>query len=104
MEMNEYQRKAGNTVLDSVRNNDAYLFEGLISEVGEIAGKRKRERRDGKMINPDAMKAEFGDVLWYLSQLAGSYGFSLEEVAQANLDKLRKRAEAGTLTGEGDQR
>ena len=36
-------------------------------------------------------REELGDILWYLTWLCSEFGFSLEEVAQANIDKLRKR-------------
>lgn len=104
MELNEYQRKASVTVLDTVRNDDSYMFLGLVSEVGELASLRKRERRDHTMAHPQMVKAELGDILWYLSQVAGCYGFSLEEIADYNLCKLAARAANGTLSGAGDSR
>jgi hypothetical protein len=37
-----------------------------------------------------------------IAGLANVYGYTLEEIAQMNLDKLAKRKEAGTIEGEGD--
>lgn len=45
---------------------------------------------------------ELGDCLWMIAGLARTYGYSLEEVAQKNLDKLSKRKQAGTIIGDGD--
>jgi NTP pyrophosphatase (non-canonical NTP hydrolase) len=51
-----------------------------------------------------ALALELGDVLWYVSVLAGELGFDLQEVAKMNLQKLRDRRERGVLQGSGDNR
>ena len=40
-------------------------------------------------------REELGDMLWYLTWLCSEFGFSLEEVAQANITKLRERYPEG---------
>ena len=52
----------------------------------------------------DAIKKELGDVLWYVAMVARELDLSLEDVAQANLDKLASRKERGVLSGNGDNR
>lgn len=99
MTLNEYQKYAQQT--DGGHPVDYYLH-GLASEVGEVAGVRKRELRGDD--DPGNMKAELGDVLWYLTQTAEKYGLTLDEVAQYNIEKLRKRAMSGTIRGKGDNR
>jgi NTP pyrophosphatase (non-canonical NTP hydrolase) len=47
---------------------------------------------------------EAGDCLWYLANFCNDIGFSLSEVAEMNLEKLKRRKEKGTLTGSGDHR
>ena len=53
-----------------------YPALGLVNEAGEVAGKIKKVFRDkGGEINAEtreALKAELGDVLWYLAQVAAS--------------------------------
>jgi NTP pyrophosphatase (non-canonical NTP hydrolase) len=41
------------------------------------------------------MKKELGDVLWYLSALCTKFGFTMEEVMQTNVDKLKARFPEG---------
>lgn len=65
----EYIKKAKDTCQPQCFN-EAYLSLGLISEVGEIAGKMKRVIRDGEEICTEDMVKELGDVLWYVSVLS----------------------------------
>ena len=48
------------------------------------------------------LRAEAGDILWQLSGLCSVMGWSLEGVAQMNLDKLAARKAIGTIDGNGD--
>jgi NTP pyrophosphatase (non-canonical NTP hydrolase) len=85
-----------------------YPTLGLANEAGEVAGKIKKIFRDrnGKITEEDrqALKHELGDVLWYLAQICTELGLTLEEVAQANLEKLFSRLERGRIRGDGDNR
>jgi NTP pyrophosphatase (non-canonical NTP hydrolase) len=104
-----YQEQSRKTYSD-IETNDPIVYPtlGLVNEAGEFAGKIKKIFRDkGGTISDDdrdALKGELGDVLWYLTQICTNLGLSLEEVAEANLDKLFSRLERGKIQGEGDHR
>ena len=49
----------------------------------------------------DDMRKELGDVLWYVAAVASDWGFTLEEVAQGNIDKLAARYPSGWVRGGG---
>lgn len=109
----DYQNYSGDTAIypdvgDSEIAGVVYPALGLVNEAGEFAGKIKKLFRDkqGKLSSEDAeaLRAELGDVMWYLSQCASELGLSLREVAQNNLDKLQSRKERGVLQGSGDNR
>lgn len=120
MEINEYQKKAMSTCLPSC-DNISYMSLGLVSEVGELAGKiakaiRKEElkidynelvKRD-KISEEEMMSlmagivGEIGDCAWFLAGICHTLGLSLEEVANANLAKLAERKKLGTIIGNGD--
>ena len=51
-----------------------------------------------------ALKAELGDVLWYIAQVATELGLSLDEIAEYNIAKLYDRLERGKIRGDGDNR
>ena len=118
MTLNEYQKLAMTTCMDSSKNF-SYMMLNLVGEVGELASKVGKSIRKGNaeinqsklsMIGDTDMldaqetelKKEAGDCLWQLSGLCSVLGWSLEEVAQMNLDKLAARQAVGTIDGNGD--
>ena len=109
MNFNDYQEKSRKTAkYPSIGDPIIYPALGLVNEAGEVAGKIKKIFRDkeGKINDESksALKAELGDVLWYLTQLATELNLSLEEIAEYNIDKLYSRLERGTIKGDGDER
>lgn len=107
--LNTYQRESRKTWnLVHTDHPIVYPTLGLVNEAGELAGKVKKIFRDkeGK-IGPEereALKGELGDVLWYLAQICTELDLTLEEVADANLEKLLSRLARGKIQGEGDNR
>lgn len=86
----------------------AYTALGLAGEAGELSNKVKKVLRGDKDLSNQKVKEELaeelGDVLWYVAEVATVLELRLNTVAHANILKLRKRAEAGMLKGDGDQR
>ena len=109
MNFNDYQKKSRKTAkYPDIGHPVIYPALGLVNEAGEVAGKIKKVFRDkGGEINEDtrsALKAELGDVLWYVAQVCTELDLSLDEVAEYNLEKLYSRLERGTIRGDGDNR
>jgi NTP pyrophosphatase (non-canonical NTP hydrolase) len=69
---------------------------GLAGEAGEVIEPIKKNIDRDKPIDPEQFALELGDVLWYLTALAISGGFTLEDIMKRNVDKLSKRAAEGT--------
>lgn len=106
MDFSEYQKVSIKTAVYPKIYQISYPALGLAEEAGEVAGKIKKMMRDSIPLEEqkDKIKAEMGDVLWYLAALAHDCGLSLQEVAEKNVEKLQARQQAGTLHGEGDDR
>ena len=109
MNFNEYQKKSRKTAgYPAIGHPVIYPALGLTNEAGEVAGKLKKVFRDkGGEINAEtrsALKAELGDVLWYLAQVATELDLTLDEIAEYNIEKLYSRLERGTIKGDGDDR
>jgi len=109
MNFSDYQNKSRETAKYPVIGHAViYPTLGLVNEAGEVAGKIKKIFRDKNgHINEEsraALKAELGDVLWYLAQMCTELEIPLEEVAEANLAKLLDRQSRGKIQGDGDTR
>lgn len=101
--LNEYQAKASEVRLPSA--GPQYALLGLSGEVGELHSVVAKAIRDGRKFDYDQnVKKELGDVLWFVAAIAADHGFTLEDVAFANIHKLFNRKDRGTLQGSGDNR
>ncbi len=109
MNFNDYQTKSRATAkYPTIGHGVIYPTLGLVNEAGEVAGKIKKVFRDkdGQISaeTREALKAELGDVLWYLAQVSTELGLSLDEVAEHNIAKLTDRLVRGVIKGDGDNR
>lgn len=96
MNMNEYQGLAYRTVNRglTVAEMNLHALHGLAGEVGEIHSMFQKQYQ-GHEISTDSLKKEIGDLLWFIAELCTVNEMSMDDVAQANIDKLRKRYPEG---------
>lgn len=102
MNLNEYQELAGRTLILEpdfvIKPSDVMISWnaiGLAGETGEVCDLVKKGIYHQQGIDREKIKKELGDVLWYLSAIASNLGFSLDEVAQTNVEKLQARFPEG---------
>lgn len=107
---NEYQKFTHSTAIypDIGGSPLVYPVLELNGEAGELADKLKKVFRDknGVLLRKDieGMALEAGDCLYAIAQIANHLGYTLEEIAQMNMDKLQKRKVKGKIKGSGDDR
>lgn len=122
MELNEYQKKAMSTCMNTSAN-PLYMLFMLGEEIGELQGKFSKAIRKGWIsfienqihvhyenidnvdeFNSwlDLVKKELGDIQWGVAGMAHVMSWLLDDVGQGNLDKLALRKQAGTIVGNGD--
>lgn len=108
MQLNEYQKAALVTATFKEELKIIYPALGLNGEAGEVAEKVKKVLRDndGNFSKDKCIEIakELGDCLWYVTTLAHSIGYTLEEIAEINIEKLQSRKIRGVINGNGDNR
>lgn len=94
--LNEYQ-EAAYQFASKKAQQDPILngVLGLSGESGECADIVKKFLFQGHELNKEKLMDELGDVLWYVSLTAKGLGYSLEEIASYNIEKLSSRYPTG---------
>lgn len=89
----EYQRAASRTINQSLTRDDRLVdaAAGLAEEAGEVLGLVRKHVFMHHDLDRARLIAELGDALWCLTGVADAAGVSLDDVAAANLEKLRRR-------------
>lgn len=93
MTLNDYQDGAMRTSRADLSRHEHMMngILGLAGEAGECADLVKKGfYQDGRDVRA-ALKDELGDVLWYVAEIATAMGWTLEEVAEHNRQKLLVR-------------
>ncbi len=95
MNFGDYQIEAAKT--DIVASDDPHAvivpLLGLAGEVGTLLSEYKKFLRDGSAHQrfKEQVAEDLGDLLWYVSNVAGKFDLRLEDVARSNLDKIGRR-------------
>lgn len=92
MHLNYYQALAARTINPAHDKADmlAHALHGLSAEVGEVHSLFQKLYQ-GHDLSFEHLEKELGDCLWMLAEACTACDFTLEEVAQMNIDKLMAR-------------
>lgn len=97
MTLDEYEKAALRTTNAKLTEKERLLdaAAGLAEESGEILGFIRKHVYQSHPLQRDSLQIELGDALWCLAMVARTAGFSLEQIAAANVAKLRSRYPEG---------
>ena len=93
MTVNEYQRLAMTTLNPELNRRDMLINSvmGLCGEAGEAIDVVKKWMAQGHELDEEHLKKELGDLAWYLAEAATALHVPLEDILQANIEKLKQR-------------
>lgn len=93
MNFKEYQenmkRTAGSCELTN--ENLCWGAMGISGEAGEVTDYLKKVVFHSHELDKEKVAEELGDVLWYIACTAEIIGYDLEQIAEINIQKLKKR-------------
>lgn len=97
MTINEYQRLAMKTLNPELGKKDVLIngVMGLCGESGEAIDIVKKWLAQGHELDREKLAKELGDIAWYLAETAYALEIPLEDILQANIEKLAKRYPEG---------
>ena len=97
MEINEYQKLAMTTLNPALSKKDVLINSvmGLCGESGEAIDIVKKWLAQGHQLDKEHLAKELGDIAWYLAEAATALDLNLEDILEANIEKLKKRYPEG---------
>jgi NTP pyrophosphatase (non-canonical NTP hydrolase) len=99
MDFDRYQKEALRTDRVPAREGSDDILSlvvpmlGLAGETGQLLSEYKKHLRDGEAhrLFKERVSEELGDLLWYIANVASKFDLTLEEIAAANLAKVKAR-------------
>ena len=95
--IHEYQALAMRTLNPELSKKDVLInaVMGLCGESGECIDIVKKWLAQGHDLDRDKLAKELGDVAWYLAEAATALEIPLEQILEANIEKLKRRFPEG---------
>ena len=92
MQIDEYQSLAARTINQSLTDEDVerHALHEISSECGEIHSVYQKTYQ-GHELDENELVLEIGDLLWGIAELCTARGWSMDVVAERNINKLKQR-------------
>jgi hypothetical protein len=102
VQLNEYQKKAYGTAVypgQGTQRGIEYTLFGALGEFGELANKYKKILRNESdpYASKEILMDEAMDGVWYVLAFLKELGYTFQQGAEFNVNKLAARMAAGTL-------
>ena len=106
MQVNEYQKLAMKTLNPELGQKEVLINSvmGLCGESGEAIDIVKKWLAQGHELDKAHLAKELGDIAWYLAEAATALDMELEDILQANINKLKKRYPEGFAADRSKER
>lgn len=106
---NEYQKLASRTMRQDISKmeQEYHALHGMVGEIGELHSIYQK-RYQGHEDTDEHRKKEIGDLMWFVAEYCTVCDWSLDDIMQMNIDKLKARfpegfsAEKSLHRAEGD--
>ena len=92
MEVIQYQNLAARTINPALTHEQMkdHALKGMVGEIGEINSIYQKVYQ-GHEFDEEHVKKELGDLMWFIAEYCTGWGWSLDDICQMNIDKLRAR-------------
>ena len=77
---------------------------GLSGEVGEFNDMIKKWIFHEKDLDEEHLKKELGDIMWYIAMMCHAFRWSMDEIMEMNINKLKARYPEGFDTDRANNR
>lgn len=96
MNFNEYQQLAARTINNELnyKEKGMHALHGMVGEIGELHSLYQK-RYQGHAFDVDHAKKELGDLLWFIAEYCTAHNWSMDDIAQTNIEKLKARYPEG---------
>ena len=93
---NEYQKLAARTIAPDMNRKDMeyHALHGMVGEIGELNSIYQKVFQ-GHNDTSEHYKKELGDLLWFIAEYCGAWGWKLDDVMEMNIEKLKERYPEG---------
>ncbi len=88
---NVMRTESANFCPNNISSRTQHAIIGLVTEAGEAMDAVKKSLFYNQPFDRTNLKEELGDALWYIAVACQTNGWTMEEVMEANIRKLRVR-------------
>lgn len=99
MTLDDYQELAARTIVPNLNGEEmeAHALHGMTGEIGEIHSIYQKIYQGHDCDEQHLMK-ELGDLLWFVAEYCTAKDWSLSDICELNINKLRQRYPEGFET------
>lgn len=93
MNIKEYRGGVSRTlaVLKTHDDDINHMLRGMITEIGELTDIYKKHDAYGTPLDKVNISEEIGDIMWYIMGFCIINNFSLSQILDRNIEKLKER-------------